>query len=73
MLVFEEHTGTFLEMLRAAMVDAEKRRMKDWIEARSDEEFFDLLGTGMAPNFEDQLLAAPNPYSSATEVVDLSN
>ncbi len=66
MAVFEEYTETFLEMFRAAMVDAEKRRMKEWIEARSDEQFFDLMGTGMAPNFKDEIKVAPSPYSSAS-------
>lgn len=66
MLVFEEDTNTFVEMLHKAMVNAEKRRMKEWIEARTDEQFFDLMGTGFAPNFEDEVRIAPNPYSFAS-------
>jgi hypothetical protein len=65
MLVFEEDTGTFLDLLYKAMVDAETRRMKDWIEARTDEQFFDLLGTGSASDFDDEILVAPNPNSFA--------
>ncbi|CZR68923.1 uncharacterized protein PAC_18824 [Phialocephala subalpina] len=63
--VFDEDTDRFMEGFRAAMVDAEKRRMKDWIEARTDEQFFDLMDTGMAPDFEDKIKCAPNPNSSA--------
>ncbi|KUJ10986.1 uncharacterized protein LY89DRAFT_739952 [Mollisia scopiformis] len=66
MLVFEEDKYSFLEGLRKAMVDAETRRMKEWIEARSDEQFFDLMGTGLAPDFEDSLEGALNPYNSAS-------
>ncbi|KAE8440886.1 hypothetical protein EG329_006353 [Mollisiaceae sp. DMI_Dod_QoI] len=66
MAVFEESTETFLKKFRAAMGDAEKRRMRDWIEAQSDEQFFDLMGTGMAPDFKDEIQVAPNPYSSAS-------
>lgn len=66
MCVFDEGTDRFMEGFRAAMVDAEKRRMKDWVEARTDEQFFDLMGTGMAPDFEDKIKCAPNPYSSVS-------
>lgn len=66
MCVFDEDTDRFLKGFRSAMEDAEKRRMKDWVEARTDEQFFDLMGTGMSPDFEDKIRCAPNPYSSAS-------
>lgn len=66
MLVFEEDTDTFLDMLHMAMQDAEKRRMNEWVEARTDQQFFDLMGTGLAPNFKDEIKFAPNAYSFAS-------